>query len=327
MVGVQVRGSGGLVQNCTFAGQPMATGIDWADAESAVTIEQCQFNGLFQAIAARNCSKLQVTGKVDNQIQACKYGVVANQCQGAIDHTAVFGSVVKNSVAFKLVNCNALELSDSRSLAMAVGLELQTSHISGTAFHVRQSSEYGLLLHDQSALKLRDSSVSESSQTGVFVADNSTVDLENCQITENQLAGIWINSYGPSLTARECQFERNGIGLLLTAGTSELQGGRVADNRTIGVLIREPVVPATPPETGDPQPLQLLAHQVEFAVPDSTASPTAPGLTTAAIYFTTVGNYKLEGCQIADAQHDNRPRLDANLIGVEQDGTTAVRER
>lgn len=312
LVGVQIKQSGGSVTRCTFSG-PRATGVEWSETSSSVVVNDCSFDSLDRGLVAISCQDLSIGGPNQTQFRRCNSALELVGCGGVIQNCDIDGNWSNAARGILVRGMNAanspLRVEACNIAGGRAPFTASQAHVYATALIVDGCSDMGIKLLDNTQLRMENSKVLRCEAIGILL-ERSRAALERCVISNNGTAGIVVDGLEHALTAKSCQIEANGVGLIVLSGSASLDHTNIIHAQTGVLLARKTNLNLDP--TCDVLPSF-------FALGGSVQADKH------AVHFLSPGSYRLESCETSDPQ--NRPVLAAELEEYPSEETMTVRQK
>lgn len=238
-LGIQASDSPGLVQRCNFAGAGAAYGIHWKQTSQHVAIEDASFQNCEIGLLAQACGDIHVSGSGRTQFSGCQNGLLLEGCTAVIDDCDIHGA--ENGVGIRIMNENDLpdaakvQLNNCSISGYDTGLNIEHAQVSAVNLKCERSISAGVQLVRQGFLHMEDSSISASDQRGIDILD-AHADLVNCDISQSGFAGVYLDAGHAVSKFARCSLDKNSIGLLVVAGSAEIEQCQVTSNM-VGLFV------------------------------------------------------------------------------------------
>lgn len=238
-LGIQASNTPGIVQRCTFAGAGAAYGIHWKETSQHVSIEDASFQNCEIGLLVQACGDLHVSGSSRTQFSGCQNGLLLEGCTAVIDDCDIQGA--DNRVGIRITDESDLpetaqvQLNNCSISGYDTGLSIEHAHVSALDLKCERSMSAGVQLVRQGFLHMQDSSISASDQRGIDILD-AHANLVNCDISQSGFAGVYLDAGHAVSKFARCSLDKNSIGLLVVAGSAEIEQCQVTSNM-VGLFV------------------------------------------------------------------------------------------
>lgn len=248
-VGIQASQCSGLIQNCTFAGSGAAKAIHWKETSELVSIEDVKVQNCEFGIILQNCGDVHLGGSRRSELSGCAKGLQIERSKVQVDAYDISGA--KGDVGIRVLDQGKLPLTDSVQInncaisGYNVGLVIEAASVRVTQLQCEQSLTAGISVARQGHLHMQDSTISASEQRGIDIEDASAT-LAGCKILQSGSAGVYIDAQRDALQATQCTFNKSIAGLLVVAGSIQLEQCEVTAN-VVGLVVMSRETLGLPP--------------------------------------------------------------------------------
>ena len=190
-MGIQAKGSHGLIQRCIFVG-PCNAGIDWRDSlEQKLIVEGCDFDQCDIGIQTKGCQSVSIqgTGAKACEIKNAVWGLSIKQSSVNLSWVNVLGVGKDNKVGLQITEDSRVKCNDCSFSKTACGLLVNLSAIEIDNVSVHDSNFVGMLIDsgtaEGSALRL----LNGTHYGLVVLSKGSTVKLDSLVVQAAPVEG------------------------------------------------------------------------------------------------------------------------------------------
>lgn len=285
-VGLQLRETGGKISNCDFSGTD-ATGIEWGDTESSLTIEDCSFDELQVGVVAFSCQDLNIGGLSGCQFRGCDNAIQLANCRGTLAGVKIDGLAKPETIGIQVLanrrnrsNANAnspthaLTIDESEITRTSAALVVQRGEVDVSGLEVPNCLGSAITLLANSNLNLGGATKIRNCRDFGLRVENSKATLNRTLFQRCQVSAIAVDSGENALNVVSGRITDCPLAIWLASGEIQLQQTEIQDCDTGVLLSRKSEVGHV--ATGD-APLRLRAEGGRCATRLRTIEFLSPG--------------------------------------------------